>query len=156
MEDWKTDRIGAAEAGANPMVISRLPSGYAVMGDTQFLPGYCVLLASPRVNHLSDLRLPDRTTFLRDMSLVGEAIEQVCALDGLRRMNYEILGNTDEYLHAHLFPRYGWEPKERIGQPVFLYPRESWTSPDYHYDDARHGSLRSAIRDALERLLALT
>ncbi|HEV2127574.1 MAG TPA: hypothetical protein VGR22_03035 [Thermomicrobiales bacterium] len=47
--DWKRDRVGSAESGTNPMVITRMESGYAVMGDTQFLPGYCVLLASPRV-----------------------------------------------------------------------------------------------------------
>ncbi len=38
---WKQDRIGAAERGENPMVLARMRSGYAVIGDTQFLPGYC-------------------------------------------------------------------------------------------------------------------
>ena len=38
MEDWKHDRIGAAERGENPTVVLRMPSGIAVMGDTQFLP----------------------------------------------------------------------------------------------------------------------
>lgn len=154
MNDWKRDRIGSAEAGANPMVIARMPSGYAVIGDTQFLPGYCVLLASSRVNHLSDLPLSERITFLRDMSLLGEAIERACVGDGLRRMNYEILGNTDAYLHAHVFPRYDWEPEERIGRPVFLYPEENWTSPSHHYNDARHHALRTAIGDELERLVS--
>lgn len=136
------------------MVITRMPSGYAVMGDTQFLPGYCVLLASPRANHLSDLPVPERIAFLRDMSLLGEAIGRACARDGLRRMNYEILGNTDEFLHAHVFPRYDWEPVERIGRPVFLYPEEMWTTPSHHYDDGRHLELRTSIGDELERLVS--
>jgi diadenosine tetraphosphate (Ap4A) HIT family hydrolase len=106
MSDWKSDRVGSAEAGINPMVIIKLGSGYAVMGDTQFLPGYCVLLASPQVGQLSGLDLEHRTAFLRDMSLLGEAVELACSQKGLLRVNYEILGNTDTFLHAHVFPRY--------------------------------------------------
>jgi diadenosine tetraphosphate (Ap4A) HIT family hydrolase len=44
------------------------------------------------------------------MSLIGEAIMQVCAP---LCVNYEILGNYDHYLHAHVVPRYAWEPDER-------------------------------------------
>lgn len=111
-DDWIRDRIGAAQHGENPLVIARMRSGFTVIGDYQYLPGYCVLLAAPQVNHLSDLPLPARAAFLVDMSLLGEAIMSVCQP---RRMNYEILGNTDEYLHAHVWPRYNWEPQEYRG-----------------------------------------
>jgi diadenosine tetraphosphate (Ap4A) HIT family hydrolase len=111
--DWKQDRIGSALRGENPTVLRRLPSGFAVAGDTQFLPGYCVLLAEPEVGHLSDLSLRERSQFLTDMSLVGEAVTRVCRPDGLVRINYEILGNGLPCLHAHVFPRYAWEPEER-------------------------------------------
>lgn len=154
MHDWRRDRIASAEAGINPMVIARMPSGFAVIGDTQFLPGYCVLLAAPRADHLSDLDLPHRTAFLRDMSLLGEAIERACSGNGLRRMNYEILGNTDTYLHAHVFPRYAWEPADRLGGPVFLYPRERWTDRVHQYDDDRHRPLRDAIGRHLADLMS--
>lgn len=153
MEQWRDDRIGSAERGINPMVIAPMPSGYAVIGDTQFLPGYCVLLASPRVAQLSDLPLHARGRFLLDMSLLGEAIERVCRPDGLHRLNYEILGNTDAYLHAHLFPRYGWEPPERRAGPVWLYPRDRWTDGRYSYNDEAHGALRARIGDALQMVL---
>ena len=154
MIEWKQDRVGSAEAGTNPMVIAKLESCYAVMGDTQFLPGYCVLLAAPQVAQLSDLDLPRRTAFLRDMSLLGEAIEGACADRGLRRVNYEILGNTDAFLHAHIFPRYDWEEAERVRMPVFLYPEENWTAVEHQYDDSRHGALRAAIKENLDRLAA--
>lgn len=154
MSEWKKNRVGSAEAGAKPMVITKLESGYAVMGDTQFLPGYCVLLAAPQVAQLSDLDLPCRTAFLRDMSLLGEAIELACAGDGLRRVNYEILGNTDTFLHAHVFPRYQWEEAERVTMPVFLYPNENWAATERQYDETRHGALRAVIKEHLERLAA--
>ena len=76
LENWRNDRIGSAERGVNPMVVARTPSGFVVIGDTQFLPGYCVLLASPKVGQLSDLPLGARGRFLLDMSLLGEAIER--------------------------------------------------------------------------------
>jgi hypothetical protein len=48
MADWRADRVDAAERGENPTVLRRMRSGFAVIGDSQFLPGYCLLLASPR------------------------------------------------------------------------------------------------------------
>ena len=153
MEDWQNDRIGSAERGDNPMVIARLPSGFAVIGDTQFLPGYCLLLASPQVDQLNDLPLPARLQFLRDMSLLGEAIERACRPDGLQRLNYEILGNTDAYLHAHIFPRYAWESPELLGGPVWHYARDNWTDEQYPYRDKEHGALRARISAALQAVL---
>jgi diadenosine tetraphosphate (Ap4A) HIT family hydrolase len=150
-DDWKHDRIGAAERGENPMVLARMASGFAVMGDTQFLPGYRLLLASPQVARLEDLPYTERNRFLADMGLLGEAVSLACRP---RRMNYSIYGNTDAFLHAHLFPRYDWEPPERLAKPPFLYPPTNWTDPALAYDEARHGDLRHRIGEALSRLTA--
>lgn len=151
-EAWKQDRIGSAERGENPTVIARMPSGYAVMGDTQFLPGYCVLLAAPRVAHLGDLPLVGRRAFLTDMALLGEAITAVCTPTP-RRINYEILGNTDPFLHAHVFPRYDTEPPEYIPSPVWLYPRDRWTAPEHQFSEATHGALKARIAAKLHALM---
>ncbi len=153
MSDFRLDRVGSAERGENPMVMAKLESGFAVIGDTQFLPGYCVLLASPRVSTLNELPADRRRQFLYEMSLLGEAVEQACASDGLLRVNYEILGNTDTFLHAHIFPRYIWEPPERRSHPVWLYPADRWTDAAYQYDDAVHGALRTRITEALTNLI---
>jgi hypothetical protein len=61
MEDWKNDRVGSAERGSNPMVLARMKSGFAVIGDNQFLPGYCVLLGYPRAESLNALPLEQRS-----------------------------------------------------------------------------------------------
>ncbi len=153
VEDWRQDRIGAAERGENPTVLARLTSGFAVMGDTLFPPVYCLLLASPQVGHLTDLPLNRRSAFLREMSLIGEAIEGVCWPLGLRRVNYEILGNTDPYLHAHVFPRYDWEPLEYGGNPVFRYPPAKWFDSRYQLSEKTHGLLRAELPQALQRLI---
>jgi hypothetical protein len=50
-----TDRVSLAREGQNDKAICRMRSGWAVMGDVQFLPGYCLLLPDPVVPSL-DLR----------------------------------------------------------------------------------------------------
>jgi diadenosine tetraphosphate (Ap4A) HIT family hydrolase len=148
--DWRADRIGSAQRGENPMVLARMRSGFAVIGDVQFLPGYCLLIASPQVDRLEDLSRADRAVYLEDMGLVGEAVNLACAP---RRLNYSIYGNTDAYLHAHIFPRYPWEPAGMIPGPVWLYPRENWSNPELAYDEARHGHLRRKIAAALAEVM---
>ncbi|MDX3087717.1 HIT family protein [Streptomyces griseoaurantiacus] len=152
--DWRTDRIGAALRGENPTVLRRLTAGFAVIGDVQFLPGYSVLLVDePHVRRLSDLPRGKRLSFLSDMDRLGEAVEQVCQrLDpAFRRVNLEILGNTDPFLHAHVWPRYAWEPAEVRDKPVWLHPRTRWTDERFALGP-RHDVLREAIGSELDRL----
>ncbi|MGV9835785.1 HIT family protein [Nocardia niigatensis] len=156
MGDWRNDRIGTALRGANPTVMRRLTAGFAVIGDTQFLPGYSLLLTDePGVQRLSELPRPRRAAFLADMDRLGEAVERACAqLDsGFRRVNLEILGNTDPFLHVHVWPRFDWEPTDLVTGPVWLYPRDRWTDERYALG-TRHDEIRQAITNALDALLA--
>ncbi|REF30038.1 HIT family protein [Calidifontibacter indicus] len=156
-DDWKADRIGSARAGTNPTVLARLPQSYAVMGDAQMLPGYCVLLVDrPGVDRLTDLPRADRLEFLASMDLLGQAVETACQeLDpAFRRMNYEVLGNTDAFLHAHLFARYEWEPADHVGRPVWLYDPEVFYGPDAALGP-QHDDLRARITAELAALGAV-
>jgi diadenosine tetraphosphate (Ap4A) HIT family hydrolase len=152
---WEQDRVGSAHRGENPLVMARMRTGFAVIGDTQHLPGYSLLLTDdPAVNHLTDLNWERRGEFLFDLSLLGEAVERACRGGGLRRINYEILGNSLELLHGHVHPRYDREPPERITGPVWRYSKEERNDPRHAYSDAVHGELRAAITAALEELKA--
>lgn len=147
MDAWRADRIGSALRGQNPTVMARLPGGFAVMGDVQWLPGYCVLLADdPSAQRLSDLSRSERSAFLESMARLGGAVERACREfdPDFRRVNLEILGNTDPFLHAHVWPRYNWEPAEVVTRPVWLYPPERWTDPTTLLG-AQHDALRNAI-----------
>ncbi|MFF1926312.1 HIT family protein [Streptomyces sp. NPDC058221] len=153
-DDWRKDRIGSALRGENPTVLRRTEAGFAVMGDVQFLPGYSVLLVDdPSVQRLSDLRRSKRLAFLSDMDRLGEAVERAGKrLDpSFRRVNLEILGNTDAFLHAHVWPRFAWEPDELVGRPVWLYPRECWSDTKYALGP-QHDALREAISAELAHL----
>lgn len=152
--DWREDRIGAALRGENPTVMARLPRSFAVIGDVQFLPGYSVLLVDdPEVDRLTDLPLADRRAFLDSLDLLAEAVSVACAgLDpAFRRVNIEILGNTDAYLHAHVFPRFDWEEPARVTKPVWLYGERMWRNPHVRLGPD-HDIVRSAITRAIEQL----
>jgi hypothetical protein len=45
---WRDDRVGSALRGGNPLVMARMQSGFAVIGDTQHLPGRSLLLSDNR------------------------------------------------------------------------------------------------------------
>lgn len=152
--DWRHDRIGSAHRGQNPTVLRRLDAGFAVIGDRQFLPGYSVLLTDdPAVTRLSDLPRPRRIAYLTDLERFAEAVERACRrLDpAFRRVNIEILGNTDPYLHAHIWPRYDWEPADRVRLPVWLYGEEFWRGERYGLSSS-HDGLRTAIGEELDVL----
>jgi diadenosine tetraphosphate (Ap4A) HIT family hydrolase len=153
-EAWKLDRIGSATAGTNPTLLAKMPQSFAVIGDTQFLPGYCVLLVDdPSIDRLTDLPKRHRLEFLDSMDTLGQAVATACRATetGFRRMNYEILGNTDAYLHAHLFPRYDWEPPAHVGGPVWLYDPAEFYGPAAALAP-RHGELRGRIVTELANL----
>jgi len=146
MSSWRDDRIQAAIDGTNPMVMATLPGGFAVYGDTQFLPGYSILLPKRNVAALNDLTLTESAAFLQSMRVLGDAVLQAT---GCERINYDILGNTDNFLHAHVFPRYATEPAERRVKPVWLYSPDHWFDDRYGYDAQRDGALREQIAELL-------
>lgn len=154
--DWRADRVGAALRGENPTVLRRLGAGFAVIGDVQFLPGYAVLIThTPGVDRLTDLPVVRRRQFLADAERLAEAVQTVCARrdDAFGRINLEIQGNYDRFLHAHVWPRYDWEPPERVWRPVALYPLERWRDPVTALGP-QHDDLRAAIAAELDLLAA--
>jgi diadenosine tetraphosphate (Ap4A) HIT family hydrolase len=138
-----SERLEELELGQNPLVIARMKSGFAVMSESQFLPGYCLLLAYPEVNHLTDLDPASRAQYLLDMSNLGEA---VMAATNCRRVNYSILGNLDPFLHAHVWPRYEWENPQYKTAPPTDYPISVREAASQRFDPEKHDAIREAIR----------
>jgi diadenosine tetraphosphate (Ap4A) HIT family hydrolase len=154
--DWRDDRIGSAARGENPTVLAELTSGYAVIGDVQFLPGYCVLLGKdPNATALAELPRAERVQFLADVDLLATAVERACKnMDpSFRRVNIDILGNADSFVHAHVWPRYEWESAELIWRPVWLYDLANWSDPDSRLG-RQHDDLRAGITRELRSLAA--
>lgn len=132
-------QVEAARAGELARVIARLPSGWAVLGDPQITVGYCLLLPDPVVPDLNALTGGARQQFLADMAALGDA---VLAVTGAERINYEILGNVEPALHAHVIPRHASEDPALRVKPVWLH---DWTLAPA-FDGAGHAGLRERIK----------
>lgn len=152
--DWREDRIGSAARGENPTVLAELESGYAVIGDVQFLPGYCLLLGKdPNAKALAEMPRKDRVQFLADVDLLATAVEHGCreADPTFRRVNIDVLGNADAFVHAHVWPRYEWEPPELVRRPVWLYDPARWGETSTALG-TQHDPLRASITRHLRAL----
>jgi diadenosine tetraphosphate (Ap4A) HIT family hydrolase len=57
----------------------------------------------------------------QNMVALGDAL---LAVTDAYRINYEILGNGEPALHAHVFPRRMSEPDEFRVHPVWSYPQD--------------------------------
>ncbi len=79
-------------------------------------------------------------TILGDVLL--EITDAVC-------INYEILGNSEPALHAHVIPRYATEPKDKLQRPIWFYDWES--SPKF--DLERDLQLMSKIAEKIKSYL---
>ena len=139
-------RVELAKAGKNPSVICHVPSGWAVLGDMQVTPGYTILLSDPVVLDLNALSLEDRAAYLRDMTIIGDALLEVT---GAALINYEILGNTDRALHAHIVPRYADEPDEQRRKPIWF--SDMGKVPKFDLD--RDRELMDRIAQAIQKRL---
>lgn len=111
-------QVEEARNGGLPRVIARMKSGWAVLGATQITHGYSLLLPDPVVPDLNALTGEARRQFLDDMARLGDAILEETQAE---RINYEILGNVEPALHAHVIPRHASEDPELRKKPVWLH-----------------------------------
>ena len=96
------------------------------------------------VASLNDLSADARVQFLSEMTLIGDALLEVT---GASRINYEILGNAEPELHAHIFPRFRDEPEHLIRRPAWFYDRKA--APQF--SEEIHGPLKQRITEAIKK-----
>jgi diadenosine tetraphosphate (Ap4A) HIT family hydrolase len=135
-------RVQRLRRGEDPTLLARVPSGWAVMGEHQFLRGYCLLLPDPVVGTLNDLAGLARLQVMSDMARLGDA---VLAATGARRINYAIFGNLEPALHVHVVPRYDDEAEGLRTAHPWQY---DWTTAPA-FDPGRDSALLQQIREAL-------
>lgn len=101
------ERISLIKKNQNPYLIKEFETGYAVLGDSQFFKGYCLFLCKVHKEELHELDNEFKEKFLKEMSVVAEAIYKAFHP---QKLNYELLGNSHHHLHWHIFPRYLNDP----------------------------------------------
>lgn len=140
-------RIGDAKEGRHPGLIAELDTGYAVLGDSQFFRGYCVLLCKTPATELHELPKATRLRYLEEMSQLAEAVGKVT---GCHKLNYECLGNMVHHLHFHVFPRRGGDPDPKM--PVWGQMPQGAAAESYKLDPSRDGSLIQDLRRELNAI----
>lgn len=138
-------QVRACRAGTFPRAVCRLKSGWLILGDPQVVPAYCLLLPDPVVPHLNALHYEERTTFLEEMAAVGDVLLE---LTDAVRINYEMLGNIEPALHAHLFPRYADEAENVRTAPIWHH---DWSAAPA-FDVTREEAFMRMLRDRLQQL----
>jgi len=144
------DRIGLIAEGNNPYFVRELKTGFVVIGDHQFYRGYTLFLCKEHKRELHELDPQFRKDYLWEMSVVAEAVFKAF---NPKKLNYELLGNTDEHMHWHLFPRYADDSDPK--RPVWVVDKEirkaDSTKPDFlHLRD-----LKLKLDGELSKLLDL-
>ncbi len=143
MSNLIAERVALARAGSNPYVITKLSSGWLVIGDVQPLLGYCVFLADPVVPSINDLSEADRVQYSLDVLRAGDAL---LAITNAYRINYETLGNTEQALHTHIIPRYLDEPDDKRKMPAMMM--YSWAEAE-PFSAELHGEMVERMRNWL-------
>jgi len=143
MSNLIAERVALARAGSNPYVITKLSSGWLVIGDVQPLLGYCVFLADPVVPSINDLSEADRVQYSLDVLRAGDALLTVTSAF---RINYETLGNTEPALHTHIIPRYLDEPDDKRKMPAMMMYSWAESKP---FSAELHGEMVERMRNWL-------
>lgn len=147
MTNILTERIELARKGLNPTVVTKMKSGWVVLGDNQTISGYCLLLADPIIDDLSKLDINRRKQFLFDMTVIGDALMTVL---NAKKINYSIFDNLNMGLHAHIHPRYDWEKEEFKEYPPWKY--HFMQVPIVEFDIEKNKPLIQKLKIEIDRL----
>jgi diadenosine tetraphosphate (Ap4A) HIT family hydrolase len=142
-------RLEECRAGTHPGLICETETGFAVLGDSQYFRGYCLLLCKTPATELDELSPAVRLKYLEEMALLAQAVREVVQP---HKLNYECLGNLVHHLHWHVFPRQLSEASPE--KPVWQCMPSPEEAARFALDPARDGELISQLRVALKRLLA--
>jgi len=142
------ERIELIKKGKNPYFVRELRTGYVVLGDIQRFKGYTLFLCKEHAAELHFLDADFRNDFLKEMSLVAEAVYNAFKPD---KLNYELLGaGNGVHMHWHIFPRRaGDTPKPG---PVWRLDKAELNSSKYRPGNEELKILKAKLNAELEKL----
>ena len=140
-------RIDDIKNNKNPYFIKELKTGYVVLCDFQLFEGYTIFFFFFHVKELHDLENETRDLLLHEMAVVAEA---VCNAFKPVKLNYELLGNTDNHVHWHLIPRYGIDPDPKM--PIWTLGKEVLAAETARPTKEKLEKLKISLAKELEKL----
>jgi len=140
------DRIALIRTNANKYFVAETETGFVVLGDHQLFRGYSLFLCKEHKQELHQLDPDFRKNFLWEMSEVAGAVFNAFKP---RKMNYELLGNTDHHMHWHLFPRHEDDPLPN--RTVWNIPKETRNDPSNVPSDTQLNEMRKILFATLKK-----
>jgi diadenosine tetraphosphate (Ap4A) HIT family hydrolase len=104
------ERIRLAREGKLENCLFQNSRVTAIAGDHQFFNGYIVIIANTHAREMHNLDDADATAIFREVMRAGRVIDRHFKP---LKVNYASLGNVDEHLHWHIFPRYHSDPDHK-------------------------------------------
>lgn len=143
------ERIEMIHQGENPWFVKELKTGYVVIGDYQRFKGYTVFICKEHATELHQLEPAFRYEFLKEMSIVAEAVYRAFQPE---KLNYELLGvGNNVHMHWHIFPRNAGDTPQP--GPVWKLAKGDMYAEQYRPDEKELDVLKGKLREALETLL---
>lgn len=142
------ERIEAIRQNENPHFVAELHTGFVVIGDYQFFRGYTLFLCKQHKRELHELDPDFRKLYLWEMSLVAEAVFEAFRP---KKLNYELLGNTDHHMHWHIFPRHADDPLP--DRTVWNIDKAVRNAESVKPDQALLQSLKAKLGRSLETIM---
>lgn len=142
------ERIKAIKQHTNPYFVKELKTGHVVIGDYQFFQGYTLFLCKEHKQELHELDPEFRKQYLWEMSMVAEAVFDAFKP---RKLNYELLGNTDHHMHWHIFPRHTNDPLPN--RTVWNIDKAIRNAESAKPDITTLDNLKAKLKKSLERII---
>jgi diadenosine tetraphosphate (Ap4A) HIT family hydrolase len=146
------DRLTRLRTSDDPFLLAELRESFAVLHRHQpFGPrvgGWCTLWLKDHHEHLGLLPRDRQDRLASDVADLAGAMHAALAPLGMRRINYECLGNVVAHVHWHLIPRFEAPHDPNPGATVWVRPAAEL---DCGVPDDLRDRLVHILRDALSR-----
>lgn len=100
------ERIQQCLSGRSTDLIYETDDAIVVPGEHQFFKGYCVVILKQHAREMHNLEPAMAARYFSDVMKVGQSIQSYF---NCLKINYASLGNIEEHIHWHVFPRYSSE-----------------------------------------------
>jgi len=137
-------KLGVATGGQSFIFVHEFRSSMLLVGDHQYYPGYCLLVAKRHEREIHDLPPELRTALFEELMMAGEAIASAFQP---WKLNYASFGNVDEHIHWHIMPRYESDP-DHTEQPF----KNAGFFAQKPTTETNAREVASKLRSALDRL----
>lgn len=146
-------RLARLRSGDDPFRLAEMRESVVSLHEHQpfggLTGGWCTLWLRDHHEQLAQLPRERQARLAEDVADVGAAMHAALTPLGLRRINYECLGNVVGHVHWHLIPRFAPPADPNPGATVWVRPRHEL---ECGVSDQLRDRLVVLLREAIARV----